>query len=672
MRRARTRYYVDEVIGRSGLRNLVALTIAFLVVFLVLGAARAVAALVFPGRIEEGRDPLRQLWLTWLEITDPGTQAYDIETSAGFKIFAVAAAVLGIAMLSMVIALMTSALDERLRRQRLGHTTVVEEDHVVILGWNTNIVPLVVELLEAGKTGEPQCVVILSDRSKEEMDEVLRVRLPPKQRGACRVVTRNGRPSSPASIALTSPATARAVVVLRNGRAEEQADEPTVKTVVAALQQTAERKPPVIAELHDRASRRVVREADPRVVTIDPHGTVAKVMVQCTRTTHLASVMTELLSFRGSEIILHEVPEAVGTRFGNIGRHLRRCVPLGLLDADGGLVLPPRPDDVVPPGAVLAVLADDRQAIRWVSEPFPMPSPAPLPDVTEEERPEHALVIGWTEATRHVVVELEKHLPEGSKLEVAARTEEGLRDEALPSLDLVSRPLAVRAREEQVSLSSLAELEVAEADSIVLLGEVDPASPRRRDHTDAVTLNLLLRLQSLLAASLSGQAARDGKRIATPARQPRIYCEALDAENADLLAHSGAHDVIVTSQLVSSMLAQVAVDKRVKRLYDSLFREDGHEVVLKPVEWYIGGLPRVVTFAELIVQAGQRQEIALGYRLAGNGTDGGPGITINPSREDRVSLTPQDFVIVLAEDRGVTAPRGEPQPHERQADTGLR
>lgn len=666
MRRARTRYYFDEVVGRSGLRNLVALTIAFLVVFLVLGVARAVAALVFPGRIEEGRDPLRQLWLTWLEITDPGTQAYDIETSAGFKVFAVAAAVLGIAMLSMVIALMTSALDERLRRQRLGHSTVVEHGHVVILGWNTNIVPLVVELLEAGRTGEPECIVILSDRSKEEMDEVLRVRLPPRQRGACRVVTRNGRPSSPASIALTSPATARAVVVLRNGRAEEQADEPTVKTVVAALQQTTGGDTPVIAELHDPVSRRVVRAADPRVVTLDPHGTVAKVIVQCTRTDYLASVMTELLSFRGSEIILHRVPEAVGRRFGELAAHLRGCVPLGLLDADEHLTLPPEPDAVVPEGAVLAVLASDRGAVRWSERPVAAPPPATLPEVVPVERPERGLVIGWTEATRHVVAELGKHLPEGSEVEVAARTEDGLRDDALASLDLTSHSLAVRPRLEKASLSTLDRLGVADVDSIVLLGEVDPASPRRRDHTDAVTLNLVLRLRSLLGTRAGAPAVGAGVKVATATRQPQIYCEALDPENADLLAHAGAHDVIVTSQLVASMLAQVALDPRVKRLYDSLFREDGHEVVLKPASWYLTDLPRTVTFAELAVQARLRHEIALGYRVAGGGPSSASGITINPPRDARVALSVEDFLIVLAEDRGV-----KPATRAQQGGTGL-
>ena len=197
IRKTRLRYRFDTFMAKGGGSIFYALTAVFVVTFLLIGVLRGVLLLVFPevGLQHDDIGFLGNLYITFLEITDPGNMAQDIYSSVAYKVFAVLAGVAGIVMLSALIAFITTAMDQKIYELKRGRSKVIEEGHTLILGWNEQrIIETLRELSIANESEKDACIVVLADKDKQEMDDVLSLRL--SDTATTRVVTRSGDVSS--------------------------------------------------------------------------------------------------------------------------------------------------------------------------------------------------------------------------------------------------------------------------------------------------------------------------------------------------------------------------------------------------------------------------------------------------------------------------------------------
>ena len=129
------------------------------------------------------------------------------------KLSAVLAGALGIVNLSILIALVTTRLLERMDALRKGRSRVIEDGHTLILGWEPQRVSEIVrELAIANESKDSPAVVILADKPKEEMDDFLDLVLPDTKN--TRVITRSGSTSAAHNIRVVSIETCRSVIVL--------------------------------------------------------------------------------------------------------------------------------------------------------------------------------------------------------------------------------------------------------------------------------------------------------------------------------------------------------------------------------------------------------------------------------------------------------------------------
>ncbi len=137
-RKARFRYRFDTFMAKGGGSIFKALTAVFLGTFLLIGLMRGALLLMFP-EVPQQHDELGffgNLYITFLEITDPGNMAQDIYSNFGYQIFAIMAGIAGIVMLSALIAFITTALDQKIHELKRGRSKVIETGHTLILGWN--------------------------------------------------------------------------------------------------------------------------------------------------------------------------------------------------------------------------------------------------------------------------------------------------------------------------------------------------------------------------------------------------------------------------------------------------------------------------------------------------------------------------------------------------------
>ena len=172
--RQRMRYRFDSFMAKGGSSIFWSLFILFMALLILIVTVRGVVYLMFGEEGSQFGPFLRQIYIIFLELTDPGNMAQDIDSIPVYKITAILAGMAGVIIVSMLIAFITTSLDQKLIELKKGHSKVIEEDHTLLLGWNDRVVEILRELAIANESESDACVVVLSDQEKEVMDDFFR------------------------------------------------------------------------------------------------------------------------------------------------------------------------------------------------------------------------------------------------------------------------------------------------------------------------------------------------------------------------------------------------------------------------------------------------------------------------------------------------------------------
>jgi hypothetical protein len=640
----RLRYRFDNFMARGGRSVFISLVLVFVVILAVLILVRGLLRLFAPGGASPGWG--WDGYLTFLQMTDPGSVAEDITSRGWYQAIAITGGVIGIVMLSALIAFITTAIDRRLQDLRKGHSRVVEAGHTLILGWDEQrVVEIIRELIVANESRKRRAVAILADQDKEYMDDYLAVAVP--QRATTVVVTRSGNPSSLVNLELVSVGTASSVIILSGcsdsapAAAREESDARVVKTLLAVQNQ----RPPggslhIVTEIFDPAIRALIAQtAGEGVVALHARDILSRILVQTSRSLGLSVVYDELLSFRGNELYFFEADWS-GSTFGELQLRFARSVPIGLCTADGELLLNPPASRPLAPADRLLMIAEDDSLITLLPARVAAPGARPLPTRRLRRTAERHLIIGHTRKTPGVLSELRKYVKEGTQVHLMPRAHHLIKGAEIEQV-------TDRTNGMEVSILSLDPLDPAtwqqhppsDFDSIILLSEGDEV--RLPDQIDAETILILLLIRGRL------EREREHAPVGTT-----VITELIMSENQSLAASTGVHDFVVSSRLVSMLLAQISEDLLMHAVYQDLFSEVGSEIYLKSATLYLDDLPQQVTFAELTRLAQERGEVCLGVKLksAEDRADLNYGISLAPPKASVWNLDAADTLVVLAED----------------------
>ncbi len=648
--RERLRYQFDSFISKGGGSIFVSLVVVFLVLFAFLAGLRGLSMLVEPkGVSHETHDSfLGQTYIIFLELTDPGNMNQDKFSSPLYKISGVLAGLAGVIILSMLIAFITTALDQKLAELRKGFSRVIEEDHTLILGWNHRVSEILRELIIANESERDACVVILADVPKEEMDDFLKVNV--TDRRTTRIVTRSGKPSAKLNLEMVSLPTSKSVVVLAScpeaaSDAEKAAsDIRTIKTILGVMASRDDGEAEelnIVAELFFERSRQIAEDISPEVTAIDGQEILAKLLVQTSRSLGLSVVYAEMLSFDGCELYFHRADWSE-IAFGEIQYHFPDGVPIGLRHSDGEVVINPDADMVMKPDDDILILAEDDSTIEFVKQPVAKPTGLKLADGKKNEQTvERELLIGWNEKLPMIVREYADYVQAGSQIDIMLREPTDLIRQAVRNLDEELENLTVRLIEgNPTDIPSLTELEPFRYDNIIILSSGDVEADSETSDSETIVILILLR-------KIFSEAGPDIDTSKT-----KIITEVMDSDNQELVARAGVHDFIISNRFVSTILAQISEEASIKTVYDDLFSEDGSEIYLKPARLYFDSFPVEVSFADMMDIAQQRQEVCIGLKVQAleNDMNRNFGVTLIPEKNTRWTLNPEDRLVVVSED----------------------
>jgi len=617
--------------SRGTIALIVALFLISLLFILIVSLFVLVSGTLREHSITQAFDLPELMWRSLLRTLDPGTMGSDTG-SVPFVLAMLTVTLGGIFIVATLIGIISTGLQGKLDELRKGRSRVLERDHTVILGWSAQVFAIMSEIVIANANKRGQCIVVLADLDKIEMEDAIKLRVPDTR--TTRIVCRSGSPIELADLAIASLQTSRSIIVV--APEIDDPDNDVIKTLLAITNDPGRRSEPyqVVAEIHNRRNVEVARLASRGEAQLVLGGElIGRIAAQTCRQPGLSVVYMDLLDFEGDEIYFAALPELAGQTFGAALHSFLDSSLVGIVSADGETRMNPAMDSVIAADDRLIFVAIDDDRIALSDQPAGSPNEQQI--VMREHdpaRPDATLVLGWNSRTAGLLTELDRYTAPGSRLTVVAEGP-GIADSVeavahrLQRLTLDFRPADTTDRDVLDAVTSDG------YDHVVVMSYAELFDEQRADSRTLVTL---LHLRDI--------EARRGESFT-------IVSEMLDVRNRALAQVTRADDFIVSGKLVSLTMSQLAENPALRPVFDDLFDEQGSEIYLKPAADYVS-LGEPVDFYTVVESARRRGQVAFGYRLLAVADDPSHnyGVELNPDKAVPITFGEADKIIVLAVD----------------------
>jgi hypothetical protein len=185
----------------------------FIVSFLLIVVCSGLIVAVAPGEVNS---ILHGMWWSLVRVIDTGK--FGDEETSSVRLVAFLCSLAGLMVVASLIGLVSSTIQEQFEQLRKGKSRIIDQRHVVILGFKEEKVVAILRELKLAATNSPKTkgqthtAAILCDLEKEDVESLISSALPDS--GKLRVIVRKGSPYNPSDLAQVGVANARAIIVL--------------------------------------------------------------------------------------------------------------------------------------------------------------------------------------------------------------------------------------------------------------------------------------------------------------------------------------------------------------------------------------------------------------------------------------------------------------------------
>jgi len=580
----------------------------------------------------ESNEPLglvEGIWQSLMRVLDAGTVTGD--EGWAFRLFMLLITIAGLFIFSSLIGSISSGIDESISNLRKGKSKVIESNHTLIMGYSSMIYSVISELCLANESQKKAVIVILADLDKVEIEDDIRSRI--QDTKTSKIIVRSGNPLDFQDLQMVNYNEAKAIILL-SPENEENPDNQVIKSVLSITGNKNRKKEPyhIVAEIKSNENKQVASLVGGKEVSyVYSSDLISKLTAQTCRQSGLSIIYSELLQFEGDEIYFYSDHGLVGLTFKQCLYSFEDSCVMGVFTADRKVLLNPAMNYKINKEDQLILIAEDDSKINRLLLPKEVLPVAYTPQVKMEREIETTLILGWNHKGKKIIEELDHYVIKGSSVSILGEIE-GMED-SLVSLSEELKNITLYFQHGNINdRRTLDELHIESFNHIIVLSYMHKGNIQI---SDSITLICLVHLRDI-----SEKARKDFS----------VVSEMLDVQNRELAEVAKADDFIVSDNLLSLLMTQIAENKELEMVYENLFSDEGAEIYLNPVEEYID-LSKPVDFYQVIESAAKFGHTAIGYRSLNQKVMnyGKFGVVLNPLKSNQINFEQGDFLIVLAE-----------------------
>lgn len=520
-----------------------------------------------------------------------------------------------------IIGFITNKIKDRVEKLRSGRSPIIESGHTLVLGWSNRIFPVIEELSIANENVHRPLIVIVAEGAQDKMEKEINERV--EKLGKTRVLVRAGDPTNPLALKHANIEGATSIIALDD---DSSSDSEIVSTVLAVKAAAPDLTCPIVVEVDDPTFGDALYQAtDGRVLAVHSNEIIARVTAQASRQPGLAAVVLDLLDFDGDEIYFQEVPQLVGRTFAESVLAFNEATVIGIQTVGGRTLVHPALNTKILEGdKIIAIAADDDRVIFTGIDENLAPVKRIRNSKSKAQRPEHLLIIGWSQMGGTVLDELAPFLPKGSTVSIIANP--NLVDKQhMPKKSYGSIKISFKANLGTISeLAAVARARVY--DEIIVLAYREKISVPDADARTMLTMLLLNKLFD-----------EDGNGI----DRTRLVAEILDSRRADLARVANADDLVVSDNLAALLAAQLSQNPALGPVFDDIFDADGATLNVRPLENY-AEVGTSVRYIDLVAIGRSFEETVIGIRSSSQ------GVLLNPKKDSTYTVEAGDGLVVLS------------------------
>lgn len=606
----RLQYFINDLLIRNPLWQILFLVVVSFVVIL------AGASLIKGHPTDDNTET--SIWWSFTRLLDQGTFIED-HYDHRIAVVGVLVTLCGIMILSLLIGILSSKINERLDSLKKGRSSIVEKEHFIVCGNGDRLYEVTRELIEARKDESVfsrKSLVMFSGSSREEMEEVLAQRT--GRKSVSEVICRSGEVTDIDSLRLVGFDKCSGFVIIGDD------DHAVLKTLIAVSSLCEENNPVAVCEIRNRTMGSVADMAHRSVHWVPVREVVMRLLVQVCRQPGLSAVYKEILSFEGNEFYLIDYPDAYGMTFGEIGLKQSHGVVSGVKKGMDVYLNPPL-ETVIEQDDKLLILSENARKFTLLDKPR-----LELKQKAEDRQScgklfKMLVFSGHSTKFSLMLKLLDEYSLDGAEIMVAGSLSEEEGKKHIGRMNC-SNCTVNYTRMNRTEPEEVKALNPEYYDSIMIVsGKKPDETDEKADSECIVTLLILKSIRESAGTQWNGT-------VVAEIRNPR---------NRRLASAAEIDDFVISNEVCSMIMAQLVKQGERGKVFEEIFDPSGCEIQLRCVSQYLPG-----TFHELEMQGRMRREIVLGW-LIGSGSDA--VVTLNPPRNEKMPDEEGCRVITIAE-----------------------
>jgi len=670
-------YKIDNWITKGFWAQFVLLFIAILIIVVVFG--------LIAGIISASHSVGGAVWQSLMHILDQGTIGGDETDDVIYVILMLVVTFLGMAFTGTIVGIINNAMSDKLDSLKKGHSQIIEEGHVVIIGFDENIYTILDQMEESNENWKGnRTIVVIDDADKEEMEFDIKEHrrtmhrkegehhISDKKALKTDIIYRSGSSISENSYEIASIEKARAIIINK----EDDFDVIRIILALTAYLKKHEaymndRMPAIVSLMHEKENVSAaaiasgvyhedndsyVNDAELKVRNLYFEDILAHIFAQVCRQPGLSWVVSELFDYADSEIYIEDETADgrklddlfTGKTFGEISKCLVDSVALGIQRGTESFINP-KPDQMVfEKGDKLIHLAFDDNEIVVDENILRECIGEGTEEKSKEVLPYHFLVFGWSIPLPDVVHNIDKYATDGSTIKILSRHQD---EEALSRICPYHTNNKSRKSKKVIGETKISiEQEVLDPYDWSKVkaylddnGVMDESNAQRPTNIIIMCQDGIDKVEADEKATVLLLNIREYLRKRGLDQVINITTEMNLPEDQQLLSHTNANDFIVGSEITNRMMVQVANNTDIYSVFMEILDDTGSELYLRKLDEYVDiSKPFNYNYIESVVsrhyeRGENKQEIALGWiRLGSN--ERNTEIHLNPTKPLRESI----------------------------------